>query len=325
MTTKKRIIVLAIGLFAVTFGVLARQPIRDFIWGKPETTTPEVKLPPPSNPIPSAREIAKPHLTWAEQETERVIDEHIRALDGFFSDSKKNTPAFARDALDWESKWNLIKDFVPFTEGGKHENYIRERFEKHIFTPASVEQAVRQVVESYLREVKSIEGTMLVRIKADVSDFPAEYPIATLDKSRLEQIYGEAIQHAIDAAKNDAAAGASLEVVSIIVGEVLTQVAVELSVSAGILGAGAALSWETLGIGLVVGMIVDVIVSWVWDWWKDPKGELAAKVNTKLDEIHRLIVEGSQKVVGLRVRLREVARERTRVRETAVISVLKAH
>jgi hypothetical protein len=46
--------------------------------GKPEPTPPEMKLPPPSKPVPTAREIAQPHLTWAEQETERVIDDHIK-------------------------------------------------------------------------------------------------------------------------------------------------------------------------------------------------------------------------------------------------------
>ena len=214
---------------------------------------------------------------------------------------------------------------MPFSSGGHHEKYIRERFEKYVFTPAGVEHAVKQVVESYLREVKSIEGTMLVRVKADVADFPAEYPMGTLDNEQVEKLYAVAIRDAIDAAKSDAAAVASLEVVMFVVGEVLAKVAVELGVSAGILGTGTALSLETFGIAVLVGLIVDAIVSWIWDWWQDPKGELANAINAKLDEIHRLIVDDSQNVVGLRTRLRELARERARVRETAVFSVLKAH
>lgn len=322
MTTKTRLRVFAIGLVGVAIGVIARGPMWELIQGAPNSAPPEVHIPPPVTRIPSPRQAAKEPLAWAEQQTERAIDEQIKSLDGFFSDSKRNTPAFAKDALDMESKWNLLVDYVPFTRGGRHETYIRGRFEKHVFTPEKVEKAVRQVVESYMREVKSIESAMLVQIKKDVSDFPNEYPLATFDKARLEQIYGDAIDHAIEATKQDAVADVSLQAVSVIVGEVLTQVAVELGVSAGVIGTGAALSWETLGIGLVVGVIVDVLISWVWDWYANPKGELAAKVNTKLDDIHHLIVEGSQDVKGLRLRLRELSRERVRLRETAVLDML---
>ncbi len=328
MTAKRQIVLLVVGVCGITLGVLAREPIWELFHKRPEPQPPVVKLPPPSppsKPVPTPRDIAKPHLTWAEQQTERVVDEHLKALDGFFSDAKKNTPAFAAEALSWGSKWRLIADYVPYTRGGRHEEFMREKFEKFVFTPATIEQAVDQVVKSYLQEVRSIEGTMLVRIKADVSDFPTEYPIATFDQKRLEQVYGEAIKQAIDAAKNDATVDVSLavssEVLSMIVLGVLRQVAVELGVSAGILGAGAGSAVETFGIGLVVGVIVDAIVSWVWDWYADPKGELAAKVNTKLDDIHDLIVDGSKTVKGLRSRLREIAeRERACVKRLSSLS-----
>ncbi len=329
MTTKRRVIFLVIAVVGVTLGVFARAPIWELVHRKPEPKPPELKLPLPSKLVPTPRDIASPHLAWAEKETERVIDEHIKALDGFFADAKRNTRSFAGEALGWGSKWRLIADYVPYTRGGRHEAFMREKFEEYVFTPASVEHAISQVVESYFQEVKSIEGAMLVRIKADLSDFSTEYPIATFDKSRVEQLYGEALQNAINAAKNDATVDASLlvtsEVLSTIVLGVLRQVAVELGVSAGILGTGAGAAVETLGIGLVVGLIVDAVVSSIWDWYADPKGELAAKVNAKVDDIHHLIVDGSKTVKGLNSRLREIARERTRARETAVLSVMKTN
>jgi hypothetical protein len=100
-------------------------------------------------------------------------------------------------------------------------------------------------------------------------------------------------------------------------------VAVRLGVSAGILGTGAASGWATLGIGVVVGLIVDQIVSWVWDWWADPRGNLAAELDKKLDEINRLIVDGSADVQGLRDRLKQFARERAAARRIAVLSLLQ--
>lgn len=320
MKSRGRQKLLMIGLCAVALGVVAEPPVRE-LWREapPAQSTVRVREQPPA---PRPEEIARPHLKWAEEESAKVLDHHLDGLLRFFAESKKHTPQFAREALDWESKYNLVFDAVPFSKGGRHQQYIRSRFEHHIFAPAAVEQAVQQVVSGYLRELRSIEGKMLVRVRADLSDFPSEYPIGTLDEQRLGKAYQQAITTAISAAKSDAAAGASLEVVSIIVGEVLTQAAVELGVSAGILGAGAALSWETFGIGLVVGIIVDVAVSWVWDWYADPKGELTARINSRLDDIQRLIMEGSPQTQGLRGRLQELARERAQLRETAILNLL---
>jgi hypothetical protein len=278
--------------------------------------------------VPTPREVAAPHLSWAEHETERVVDDHLQVLVRFFAGAKKNTRPFAEEALSWGSKWRLLVDYVPYTRGGRHEKFMRQKFEEYVFTPADLEQAVGQILREYLQEVKSIEGEMLVRIKADVSDFPANYPIATFDKGRIDGIYEDAIRQAIDATKSDAQADLALfistEALSTIVVGVLRQVAVELGVSASVLGPGAAFAPETIGISLVVGVIVDVIVSWIWDRYADPKGELATKIDRKLDDLHRLIVNGSQSVTGLRSRLQEIARERARVRGTAVLAVLRA-
>jgi hypothetical protein len=314
-----------VALVAVALGVTARQSVLEWFRARPQTEPVAIVLPPVAPPAPSARELAAPHLTWAAEASERAVDDHLHAIDQFFVDSQRNTRVFAHDALGWGSKWRLVADHVPFTRGGRHEQYLREKFEETVFTPAKVEAVVKQVVDSYLRELKSIESTMLVRIRTDAADFPLAYPLGTLDRDRLDQIYALAIEQAVAMIKRDTASSVSLEVVSIIVGEVLTQVAVELGVSAGVLGAGAALSWETFGIGLVVGIIVDAIITWVWDWYADPRGELAAQVNTKLDEVRRLIVDGSANVQGLRSRLKQLARERAEVREAAVLSILQTN
>ncbi len=278
-----------------------------------------------STPAPPARDVVQPHLAWAERECDRALGEQFADLHAFFSDARQNTRAFAADALGWSSKWRVVADHVPFTQGDRHEQFIRERFEMHLFRPDQVEAAIKRVVAGYFREIASIENAMLVRIQTDMADFPALAPIAAIDPQAFEQRYREAVQHAISAARIDLASAASLEFVSLIVGEVLTQVAVELGVSAGILGVGTALSWQTLGIGAVVGIIVDALVSWVWNWYADPAGQLAARLNAKLADIERLIVEGSAQVTGLRSRLQALARERARLRETAILQIVGTH
>lgn len=325
MRRKPTFIMLAAGSVAVVVGVLAREPIVAFLRPAPEgaeqqaPSRPKVRLP------PTPEEVAKPHLAWAAEECDRVVEEHLKALDAFFADSQRNTPAFAAQALSWGSKWRLIADYVPYTKGGRHETFIRQKFEQHVFKPAELEEAVSQVVAGYLQHVNSIEGRMLVRIRADVAEFPSAYLISRVNPTGLQAAYDEALARAMRAASANLRADVATELVSIITGEVLAQVAVRLGVSAGILGSGAASTWATFGIGLVVGVIVDQIVSWVWDWYADPKGNLARQLDQKLDEINRMIVDGTEGVTGLRTRLHEFAGQRAALRRQAVLALLESH
>ncbi len=113
-----------LGLLGVVVAVFFGRPLFEWARPQPKSTAPlEIKLP------PSPKEVALPHLTSAEQEAERVIEEHVKALDTFFADAKKGTPTFAAGALSWSSKWRLAADYVPFTEKNRHEKFIRSQFE----------------------------------------------------------------------------------------------------------------------------------------------------------------------------------------------------
>lgn len=312
-------LVCLVGFLGVVVGVCGAQLFNAFFRGNstPSPTPPEVQLP------PTPEEVAKPHLAWADQECEQVISKHLSAIDTFFADSKKNTRTFAEEALSWGSKWRLVVDYVPFTSGGRHETFIRGKFEEYVFKPGQLEDVVKQVVASYLKHVESIEGKMLVEIRADVAELPSTYLITEIDQTKLQETYNEALAAAMQAAGSQVRTDVTTELVAIITGEVLTQVAVQLGVSAGILGAGASSSWATFGIGLAVGVIVDQIISWVWDWYADPTGNLATELDKKLDEINRLIVDGSDDVQGLRERLQAFAKERATIRSKAVLAILQ--
>lgn len=287
----------------------------------PKPQPPKIELPPPpeaKRPRPP-EEVAKPHLSKAEQECERVIDEHVKALDGFFADSKKNTRGFAEDALGWGSKRRLIQDALPWSSGDKHKAFIKVKFEEHVFKPEQLEEAVK----SYLAHVRIIENKMLVDLRSDTSDFPSAYMLAELDDKWSQESYDSAIAKAIDATGGKLQEDIASGIVSTIADEVLAQVAIRLGVRAGILGAGAAAGTVTSGVGLVVGLIADQIVSFIWDWYSDPKGNLAGEIDRKLDEMNRLRVDGSTDVKGLKDRLRDFSRERSGTRNKVVIGLLQ--
>jgi hypothetical protein len=307
--------VLIAGVVGVLVGVLIGSPLLNFLWRSQ-----------PAKEPPDLKAIAAPHLDSAKTKSEDVIENHLIPIHRFFNESKKNTPEFAAIALGWGSKWKLIKDNIPFTQGGQHEIYIRNQFEQTVFSVKALESVVSLAVSEYLADINSIESQMLVALRADLAGIPGESPIAKLDESQLQAKFDEAIQNAIASASGQLKADVGTQLVSIIVGEVLTQVAIRLGASATILTTGAGSAWMTLGIGFVVGVIVDQVIAWVWDWWADPKGKLAGKIDVKLDEMCKLICEGEsngeQKVAGLRQRFQTLALERASVRERAILELL---
>ena len=271
----------------------------------------------------SSADVARPHLNRADQECVRVIDEHLKVLDSFFADAKTNTPRFADDVLGWSSKWRFAVDRVPFTTGDRHQTYLRGRFEERVFQQSALEAAVRQVVAGYLADIRSIEGRMLVDLRADVADLPTTSCLATLDPDTLKTAYDEAVALAIGATGSSLRADVAAELLTLITTEVLMQVAARMGVTGAIVGTGAAASWATLGISVIVALIVDQIVTWVWDRLADPRGTLAADLNAKLVEIHRLIVYGTDPGSGLRARLQQFSRERADVRRKVVLSLVR--
>ncbi|MBW3538824.1 MAG: hypothetical protein KY476_01000 [Planctomycetes bacterium] len=278
--------------------------------------------PPKGKQAPPAEELAKPHLDWARKESERIIDDHLLGVDAFFAHSKKNTRAFAKEVLSWSSKWQLIVDQLPFGGGNGHQRFIYRKFEQY-FKLSQLDRTVERAIKGYLQSVRSVEGKMLVELRADAADFPTAFVLADIDNRKVQSVYDAVISRAIDASGTDLRADIATGLASVIAGELVAQVAVRLGVSAGILGTGAASGWATLGVGAIVGLIVDQLVSWIWDRCADPTGNLARDVDKKLNELHRLIVDGSDDVHGLRSRLQEFARERASRRHQAVLSLLE--
>lgn len=285
------------------------------------------RIEPPRGPTPAEERAAvlartEQNLAWADEESRRAVDRHIAPLDDFFAAARQGTPAFADAVLGWGSKWRFVADKLPFTSGGRHAAFLRRTFDDHLFKPGDLSGAIEQSARGYANALEGVENQMLVRLREDLSDLPPAALPQFADPSSLATAYDSALARALEHVGTNVEVDVAALLVSIVTEEVLTQVAVRLGVSAGILGAGAGASWATLGAGVVIGLIVDQLVTWVWDWWADPRGNLAADMNRKLADLHRLIVEGDEQTPGLRPTLAEFARQRCDVRRTAVLSLL---
>ena len=84
-----------------------------------------------------ATERIKSHLVHAEEKCDRATEMQLVAVAEFFGEAKNNTPAFAKIALSGTSKLKYVIGF-----GGRFDKYIRRSFEKHIFSPPQLQQAV---------------------------------------------------------------------------------------------------------------------------------------------------------------------------------------
>lgn len=275
-------------------------------------------------PLPDPMEIAKPHFERARSQVEGVVDSKLVPIRLFFQDAKKNTPDFAKSALGWSSKWRLLQDRLPLSRGGEHEKFIRRNFEEMVFSPDQLESVINGTVADFLAEIRSIENQMLVSLRTDFAGFSDTFPIVKAEADVWESQFEQAIRRAVADSGSDLRSEIGTQLVSIVGGELLAQVAIRIGVSAGILGAGTVSGWATLGVGFLVGVIVDQVVCWIWDWWADPEGDLAGNLNRRLDELSILICDGDQKVNGLRSRFLEIARRRDEIRRMAVLELVQS-
>lgn len=264
------------------------------------------------------------HLDRASARTQQLLDRGFPTLDRLFGDAHAQVMPFAKDCLGWSSKWNLVLDAMPFSEGGRHEAFLKQSFEKRIFSSSQLERAIEQTIREHLVEIRNIESEMLVALRADITDLPALESISTLSREELELQFQRALVDAANVVGDDLSTNIQSQLVSLIAGEVLAQVAVRLGVSAGILTTGAASGWATFGVGLIAGLIVDQIVARIWDWWSDPDAELGLQLAGKLVELQELICNGDETVLGLRGEFQRLAESRDRARREAIDGILNS-
>lgn len=264
--------------------------------------------------VRAARSRARPHIEKADVESQAGIDPSLRALGTFFDEAKGHADAFADDVLGWYSKYKLIR--------GQHEEFLAETFRKHFFGPDELKQAMTNAVQAYVADLDAIDNRMLVDIRMDVADLPAGATLMAMPIPDLQERYRSVCGRIAGITGADTAVDVSRAAADMIVTSVVTMMAARMGTSAAVLGAGAASSWWTFGIGLVIGVIVDQIIAAVWNWTYDPHGKLVAMMNTKIDEVRSLVFDGEGGRPGLREELRRYADKRSIVRREAVLQLL---
>jgi len=312
-----------------TIGIVCSQILLEYL------RKPPVQVPPPSPPSPfvprnpdkenAAAKLAGPHLAWAERECNRAIDHNIQIVKGLFEDSKTKTRGYADSALGWYSKWLVIKDLIPFTKES-HGPYLKSEFEKQVLSPNKIESTVKECIDLHIKSIRDIESQMLVRIKKDAPNYPDIKGISSFDNATLEAFFEKMVNEASSSASTDMASAVGTMLASEIATVVAVRVGAAIAARMASTGTIAAFSTGsspyTLGLSIVAGIIIDQIVTWVWDWYADPKGNLSKKLNETLDQMSVGAIDGTEKAPGLRKLLMELNANRAKIQQKATINLL---
>jgi hypothetical protein len=258
------------------------------------------------------------HLAKTQSEIEALDELGYSPIEELFLHAFSQVYSYADTCLGWGSKWRLVRDRLPWSDGTEHQQFLKEKFEEQIFSPATLEKAIRQSIQERFAKIRDLENEMLLRMRADIEKLPDYDAIALGSESELTLGFENAFRKASETASQDLSSDIESQLVSLVAGEVLAQVAVRLGVSAGILGTGAASGWATFGIGLVAGLVVDQIVSRLWDYFADPELELAIELSRSLSQLRDLICHGDSQTIGLDGQFKRWNSQRETLRRTAV-------
>jgi len=284
----------------------------------------------PPSPTPSAEELrrlarqrAEVQLAWADEQCQRLLVEALEPVGRFFRDAERGVPGFVEDVLGWKSKWFFLLDRLPFAAKGQHEAFLREAFDRHLFTPRQLEDVVRQSGDGLRAGVDGVENQMLVRLRADLDAMQVGDLPAGLDGRDLQRAYADTLGRLQRETQPFVRADLAADLGSLILTDVVVVLGRRLATSGGLLTAGTAGSWGSFGATLVAGIVVDQVLGWVWDRLADPRGRLEEALRARFAYASRCLLDGDGTMPGLRHRLEAWIAQRNQARRAAVLQLLE--
>lgn len=268
--------------------------------------------------------IVAPRLEIAQEEALVALTKRTQQVSDFFTERQKHLHDYAERVLSLKSKWELAWSKMPKTDKDGHAKFLQDEFAKIVFSKADLDKAISVATEDYVRDVNAIENALLTKVRADIQDFPecAAILSATNTDELFRARFAATVTQLSQNTQTDLQVGVGQlvgsEIAAVIAIQVGKAIATRLGVSAGVLGTGAALGPETLGISILAGIVVDQGISWIGSWFYDPASEIEAKLMTSLAELSALVVRGDDKTRGLVQEFTTLAEQRKIIRDSAL-------
>lgn len=232
---------------------------------------------PTSRPNPAAiRAAVERHISESTARANQSAAIRAAEFEAFIQDRKTGLVGFSKDVTSYKSTWLAIKGKLPFSDANEHRRFVEEAFGKWLFTPSQLSERVAGIVKAFEQDLLEEQNNLAVLIRQEIGG--ALLP--PRDAAAVHQDMARAVATAAGSAQSGTTARVGSLVVSEAVAAIASQVLVRLGVTVGILSAGAASSWWTLGAGVAIGFAVDAAVKYS----KNPEEDVRKDVERALDE-----------------------------------------
>lgn len=184
-----------------------------------------------------------------------LIDQNF---DSFFYANEENIDKLVEELLSLRTKWRLLKGY--FSKNIEKENieYFNKLVKETLLPESELLNIYGNISANLSRLINEHEYEIVKTFKKTSNIYlDDKIDIETL-KSSIDNHFFEIEEININTYN---VKDAKVFIGSIIVGELLTT----LTISSGILGISTLTTWETFGIGLIIGWGVDVIINKIWD------------------------------------------------------------
>jgi len=270
----------------------------------------------------SKEAILEGHLVRTEERARPAVEMGLKPMRDLFTVAKANTGSFADYALGWKAKYHLLRDYVPYTSGDTLKKYLESLVSRFFFTKDSIQRALEQGVARFSGHIEEVENKMLVALVADISDLPGNIRPDLGTPSAFGIRFRETISDTkrFAAKWNGVEAGVLVagglagSVVQNLLTAVISRVLAKCATSGALLGGGGMAG----PLGLVAALVVDCLISWLVNWWCDPRGNLSRELARKLGEMETLILEGQKPDPGIRETLSQVLDARNKLRRASL-------
>jgi len=264
----------------------------------------------------------QPRLETAERADAEVVNRRIELINTFFEQRKRRAKAFAESVLSTEGKARLVWSKLPGTDENGFAEFVRNEFARIVFQTDDLKRVLHAAISGYQAESDSLENRLLVELRADLADgelFRSKAIPALSEDDTFRREYQRLLNDILPGLDRDLAVEVGHQAITWVGMDLVMETALaqavsatiaKLGVSSGLLGAGAASTVASLGIGLVACWAIDELVDWIlkdaFDY--DPVRDVQQRVEGSLEQIRRSLVDGDPDAVAIYSKLRAMER-----------------
>ncbi|MDE0866066.1 MAG: hypothetical protein OSA98_19945 [Rubripirellula sp.] len=256
----------------------------------------------------------EPEIEKTDQLNREAAERCVRRLHGLVSEYRSHVEPFVEDLTSISTRLGIVRRMPGgwWSEDGRVEDYVAEKFERHLFSEKKILADVESVLDQFRSEVDANQKRMLVNVRAclDTADLP-EVEIEEYDKfyqSVARQLSQYSAQQGSSSVGNaltvlvisEAGSYAAVTIVSGLLvrfgamAATTTATAGGVTVGASATGAG---SGSLAGpVGTAVGLGVGLVIGLAVDWWmtEEFEEEMSLQLNDYLISLERAILYGSE-------------------------------